>query len=243
MQPNRDALDLLSENTRRLVLPLLVAIYEPIDEARVRQVGTGIRVDFGPRQFLVTARHTLFGHDGGDNPGEKAVMLADSLRQIGDLQAPNVFSSPLSDLALVELKDDERRQALTPAHFHAGTGRPTFITICGYLARDFRRKLTESTLAPRPFIYSNYSTAMPHGFIGLRYPKRRNRDTKTRQLAVTPTPRGLSGGPMLDSIALAQGQLQIVGIFTDKPNGKGIAFGEVAAKVLAMLQVVAEKAA
>jgi hypothetical protein len=243
MQLDRDALDLLSQNTRQLVLPHLVAIYEPIDEVRVHQVGTGVCVDFESRQFLVTARHTLFGHTGGDNPGDKAVLLAGGLRQIGDLQAPGVFSSPAFDLASVELKGEERRQALTPAHFHAGTGRPTFITICGYLARDFRRKLSESTLAPRPFIYSNYSTATPRGFIGLRYPKCRNRDTKTRQLVMTPTPRGLSGGPMLDSIALAQGQLQIVGIFTDKPNGKGIAFGEVAAKVLAMLQVVAEKAA
>lgn len=236
------ALGLLSANTRHLVLPHLVAIYAPIDEARVEQVGTGICINFNARQFLVTARHTLFGHMGDENPGEKAFFSSNRLWQIGDLTAPHVFSSPQFDLAAVELRGNEQRQSVTPNHLYAGSERPTFITICGYLARDFRRHLGAGTLAPLPFSYSNYSVATPRGLIGLRYPKRRNRDAKTRRLVMTPTPRGLSGGPMLDSTCLAQGKLSIVGIFTDKPEGKGMAYGEVSVKVLAMLQVADERA-
>lgn len=234
-------LRLLSSNMHALAMPSLVAIYAPIDEARVEQVGTGICFDFNTRQFLVTARHTLFGHDDDENPGDKAFFASGRLRQIGDLIAPSIFSSPVFDLAAVELTGDEKRAGLAHTHLRAISERPTFVTICGYLVRDFRRQTSEGMLAPKPFIYSNYSVAMPHGLIGLRYPKRRNRDTTTRRLVMTPTPRGLSGGPMLDSVGLIKGKLNIVGIFTSKPNGEGIAFGEVSLKVLAMLQVASEQ--
>lgn len=229
----------LLSKVHALVLPHLVAIYSPLDDHRVQQVGTGICFDVGDKQFLVTARHALFGQGGDENPGDKAFFATGRLRQIADLQSPDVFSSPAADLAAVELIGSERRCALTQKHLHEGSTRPTFITICGYLARDFRRH--QGTLEPKPYAYSNYSIAMPRGFIGLRHPKRRNRDPLTRRLVMIPTPRGLSGGPMLDSACLAIGKLSVVGIFTDKPEGKGVAFGEASQKVRAMLQVLGEQ--
>lgn len=43
---------------------------------------------------------------------------------------------------------------------------------------------------------------------------------------------------MLDSNALESGIVRVVGVFTDKPAPKGVAFGESSAKVRAMIDSV-----
>ncbi|OKS46964.1 hypothetical protein PsaNZ62_29410 [Pseudomonas syringae pv. actinidiae] len=53
---------------------------------------------------------------------------------------------------------------------------------------------------------------------------------------VAPIPRGLSGGPILDAIALAQDRIGIAGVFTDWDAGVGSgASREVLVALLQML--------
>lgn len=221
-----------------LVLPHVLAIYEPIDEARVEQIGTGILVAHDNRHFLVTARHVLLGTA---NAGDLAIVVDDRLRQIADLANPNVYGSPEFDLAAVVIDGFPAERGLHAAHFAPTSDPPPFITICGYLARDFRRSTREGRLEPAPYIYSGRSVAAAQGLVGLEYPINRNRSTTSGRRVMAPVPRGLSGGAMLDSLALHEGIVRIVGIFTDKPGHKGIAFGEVSVKALALLDVVTER--
>jgi hypothetical protein len=76
---------------------------------------------------------------------------------------------------------------------------------------------------------------MEPGYVALRYPKSRNRNTDCGKKVMAPHPSGMSGCPMLDSDGLAENKLSIVGVFTDYRRERGIAFGEAATRVLALL--------
>lgn len=226
----------LKRNGERLVIPHLAAIYEPMREAvRVNQIGTGIVFRKNARHVLVTAKHVLVGPSGTENPGEKAIHIGGGLRQFGDLADPNMYSATQYDLAAFELDGADARWGLDPSSVAISALQPCSITMAGYLARDFKRKTAAGVVSPQPFIYSNLAADAVEGLIGLRYPKNRNRNTATGKRSTVPRPAGVSGGVMLDSDALMAGQVRVVGLFTDYAQSKGMAFGEVSAKVLALL--------
>ncbi len=229
----------LLPKVQQLVLPYTVAIYSPLDTERVEQTGTGVLVQNQGFRFLVTAKHCLFGETGDENPGEKAIFLpGHGLTQVGDLQRNEVHSCAAFDLALVVLDEVSNDCCLPASSLPDVTSQPAFVTMCGYLVRDFRRNLALETLAPQPFIYSNVGAQQPEGFVGLKYEKNRNKSTMSGRRVMAPIPRGLSGGPMLDSNSLESGIVRVVGVFTDKPAPKGVAFGESSAKVRAMMDSV-----
>ena len=53
---------------------------------------------------------------------------------------------------------------------------------------------------------------------------------------MAPRPSGMSGCPMLDGDKLAEGEISIVGVFTDYCPERGMAFGESSTKALAVLE-------
>lgn len=231
----------VSEAFQRLLLPHLAAIYAPIDEERVNQVGTGVIFRSRKRHLLVSATHVFVGNSGSELPGDKAILVAGGLRQIADLPEPFILQSPLYDLAAIAVDGLDEQCGLPESAIATSGNHPKAISICGYLARDFRRSDAKGVLSPAPYIYSNLSTGVQEGHIGLRYPRNRNRNTKTGQLVTSPIPRGLSGGAMVDTAALAQERVRIVGIFTDMVRDGGTVFGEASPKIAALLTVAHEK--
>lgn len=146
-----------------------------------------------------------------------------------------MYHSPLYDMAAFELDGCDAGWGLDPSCLAIWGMKPRSITIAGYLGRDFKRKTADGVLRPAPYFYSNLAADAGEGYAGLRYPRNRNRNTATGKRSTAPIPAGLSGGAMLDSEALMAGSVRVVGLFTDYGRAKGIAFGEVSAKVLALL--------
>lgn len=202
-----------------LVQPSLVAIYashsrrptEPV------QIGTGFLVAHSCRPVLVTAEHVLRGHNWKENPGDKAVHIGGSWVYIGDGNGP-LASAKDYDIAAIYMDGFPLSRCLSPSSLSLQPLDATAVTIGGYLARDFKRE--GHVLRPAPYIYSNRRLGICQGFVGLRYPKRRNIYTVTSKPAVTPIPSGLSGCPMMDTIELIRGCISILGVFTDQGDGK-----------------------
>jgi hypothetical protein len=229
----------LKPNGERLAIPHLAAIYEPMPEAvRVTQVGTGIVFRKNDRHILITAKHVLVGESGTENPGEKALVLCGRRRQFGDLANPNMYSSPLFDMAAFELDGGDAEWGFDPSCVASSGPEPTSITIAGYLARDFKRSTAEGVLRPAPFLYSNVAADAGDGYVGLRYPRKRNRNAVSGVRSTVPVPTGISGGAMLDSDALKAGEVRIVGLFTEYPNERGLALGETSTKIAALLDLM-----
>jgi hypothetical protein len=229
----------LSNACERLIFPNSRAIYVPFDERRVNQVGTGIVFRDEQRRVLVTAKHCLFGHDGGEPPGDKAILIEGfGLRRVADMLSGEVAHSSAFDVAAFEIAGLPAHVGFDRDTLPGRTEQPGHVTVCGYLAKDFIRSLARNELAPRPMLSSNTGVAMNRHYIGMKYEKRRNIDGKTGKRAVAPKPSGLSGGPMLDSAALIEGRAQIAGLLTDKPPDKGIAYGESSPKILATIEEI-----
>lgn len=229
----------LSNACERLIIPNLRAIYWPLDERRVKQVGTGIVFRDGQRHVLVTAKHCLFGHDGGEPPGDKAILIEGfGLRQIADMLSGKVAHSSAFDVAAFEIAGLPARLGFDRNTLPDRTEQPQHVTVCGYLAKAFKRSLVRNEVAPKPMLSSNSGVAMEGHYIGMKYEKRRNINGKTGIRAVAPKPAGLSGGPMLDSAALIEGRVRISGLFTDKPPDKGIAYGESSPKIRAAIEEI-----
>jgi hypothetical protein len=228
----------VKRNARTLVQPCLVAIYEEITEPKInlRQIGTGFRIQHRGRPVLVTAKHTLYGHSGDENPGEKAIYVSGKLELIGNLGANELVFTKHHDLAAIYVDQFSLADCLPPDCLCRVDAKPRIVTIQGFLARDFKRDAKTGTLRPAPRAYTNSRREAGDGYIGIRYPKSRNRDTESGMKVMVPIPSGLSGGPMLDSARLADGNISIIGVFTDHLKERGIAFGESSAKLVALLR-------
>jgi hypothetical protein len=117
-------------------------------------------------------------------------------------------------------------------------GNPSFITIYGYLARDFKRSKATGVLRPAPYIYTNKKKESEFGYVVLLHPKSRNRNTNDGMKVMSATPSGLSGCPMLDSHLLANGQVCILGVFTDYIKGEALSFGESSTTIIKLLETL-----
>ena len=209
-------MQLVEENFAKIVLPTLVPIYESNtrDATRPDQVGTGFILRYKSRPMLVTAKHTLFGHDGKDDAGEKAFRAGEDWVYVGEIDG-EVFSAKDRDIACFYADRLADRPCLESCNLHTAPSSP--ITIGGYLARDFKR--TGETLKPKPYTYTGVSEKAADGLIGLQYRRSKVKSTASEMLQTAPIPRGLSGGPMLNSAKLAVGQVSLVGVFTEQDYG------------------------
>lgn len=224
----------IRKQAQNLVQPHLVPIYEEND-GKIEQIGTGFLVQHRDRAVLVTAKHTLYGHGGNENPGDKAIFAAGSLTKIGHLKSHEIVSAMQCDIAALFVDEFEQANCL-PSSCLDLDGASSRVTIQGFLARDFRCDAATGTLRPAPRTYTNSGHEFGQGYVGIRYPKSRNRSTDTGMKVMVPRPSGLSGGPMLDSDRLADGQVSVIGVFTEYHQERGAARGEAAAKVLQLLQ-------
>jgi len=227
----------IEANALELVQPHLLPIYDETTGSRamVRQIGTGSLLAHRGRAVLITAKHALYGHEGEENPLEKAVFVAGSLKMIGHLSSSEIVPAKDHDLVALYSKDFSPEQCLQSSHLCAVQAPPRVVTIQGFLARDFNRSLSKGMLSPAPYIYSNSLKECGSGYVGILYPKSRNRDTDSGHKVMAPIPRGISGGPMLDAARLTIGRISIIGVFTDYCRERGIAFGESSSKVLGLL--------
>jgi hypothetical protein len=212
---------IVAASSEVLVGPNLVPIYCNEDgEAEPQQIGTAFILQHAGARILVTAAHCLFGQskDQRENAGDKLVFQGGGLQRLGDLTTSELVSDPHHDLAAVVVRGFEvgiSEDALKHAHEHTSV-----IALHGYLGRDFKRDRTEGLLRPKPFIYQNAPLNCLDGKLRFKFP-RKNLDTFSNARVMAPIPRGLSGGPILDAIALAQGKIGIAGVFTEWDAGVG----------------------
>jgi hypothetical protein len=226
-----------------LVGPALVPIYERPggSDLATRQIGTGFRLNCAGRPALVTARHTLYGeHYNRDpeDPFEKHIVFDGRLRGLFELRSGEVAYSESDDLAALFV-DEMGLVGTLPMTclLHAET-TCSLVSIYGFLMRDFVRRLAIGLLSPKPYFYTNQRLHWGRGYTGILYPSKcKNRDARTGKRVQAPSPRGLSGGPMLDTLKLAFGTVNIVGVFTEsRQSENGRAFGESAPKAVALLR-------
>lgn len=211
----------IAANFQRLVQPSTIAIYASHGSRPDTpvQVGSGFLMMHQSRAVLITAKHVLRGHAFNEDPAEKAVHVDGTWVYVGD--GSRTLVEPVGrDLSVMFMDEFALGQCLgTPSSLPLNS---KIITMGGYLSRDFKR--SGNTLRPAPRVYTNVAVPVAPGMIGLRHPRRRNVNTPTGASAVSPTPRGLSGGPMVDSLALLNGTVVLLGVLTEMSSG--IARGE-----------------
>ena len=190
----------IKANAIKLTQRNLVAIYEERMEPRVKteQIGTSFLISHRGRAVLITAKHVLYGHNGDENPGEKAVFAAGSLKMIGHLNSHELVSAKDHDIVAMHVEEFVVEQCIPSSCLSPADATPRVVTIQGFLARDLKREAVTGTLRPAPRIYTNVRKDYSSGYVGLRYPKSRNRSSDTEKKVMAPRPSGMSGGPMLD---------------------------------------------
>src|SRR5664279_4422239 len=104
----------IKANGLALVQPHLVAIYlqETEPKAKTQQVGTGFLVRYKNRPVLITAKHTLYGKRGDENPGEKAIVVPGGLKLIGHLQSRELVQENTYDIAAMYVDEFDLARCL-----------------------------------------------------------------------------------------------------------------------------------
>jgi hypothetical protein len=214
----------------KLVQPSLVAIYASHhrkDENPV-QVGTGFLMDHSSEPVLVTAAHTLWGRTGQEDPGEKAFWLGNSWGYIGDGCGGRSILR-FRDIAV--LRADELRQRPQIPVTCLEPSPSEILTFGGFLARDFKRR--NGVLSPAPLSYTGKRIPDAGGLVGVPYIFSKSYLSSNGQRIRASEPRGLSGGPMVDTAELVNGRVRLTGVFTEQSHGT--ARGEPAGVIRDML--------
>jgi hypothetical protein len=234
------ALHTISTNSEWLVQPSLVAIYRLIQNGRsdVEHVGTGFLLTHKNRPLLVTAKHSLYGPKFDQDVGDKAIFAEGQLLPLGAMRFPEVFNHNQYDLAAMFVDELATKPRLPSSALCKEECTARLITIHGYLVRDFKREAKAGVLRPAPRIYTNVRRDWQAGYVGLRYPRAKNRETDTGMKTHAPIPSGLSGCPMMDGEMLAAGQVRILGVFTTYESYYGTAYGEHATKIIEMMSQI-----
>lgn len=202
------------------VQPSLIAIYGD----RPDQIGTGFLTVWNAKPLLVTAKHVLFGHKFDEDPLKKLVHVGDGLEAIGALKASAIADNQELDLAAVHITGFPVDLCLAYTALRFDEAPPGSMSITGFLARDFRRSKEESTLRPKPYLYTGTTKQLAGGLIGINH-ERRGRATGTEKVEMAPIPRGLSGTAMVSSTALLRNKVEIFGVFTEQHLDKGYVSG------------------
>jgi Trypsin-like peptidase domain len=218
----------------RLVRPSLVPIYIERSGKQLEQFGTGFLVNYRDRPLLITAAHCLFNDS---SVFEKHIFFEGRLRLLNELHTGEVISDPTNDLAVLYADELGLDRCLPMSCLVSGETTCGLISIIGFLGRDFKRELSKGSISPAPWLF-HYKRAPKRpgkGYVGILYHKSRNRDATSGELVQSPIPRGISGGPMLDTMKLREGKVAIVGVFTTYEQDRGLAYGETAQKVIDLL--------
>lgn len=231
-----DVMQLISDNAVKYVQPCLVPIYGQRLEPRHTevQVGTGIRVLHNECTFLVTAKHVLFGHDGTEDASDKCIFAGGGLHQLGYFRPADVYHA--FDLAVVRINAFAADPCLPSSCFSEGIEFPNLITMIGFLARGFRRSVQEQRLGNQVRVFTDHRVDFNAGYPALRHIRKRVVDAGSGVRVRAPIPKGMSGGPMLDGVALYHDRISVIGVFTDFVNARSLAFGESSLKVVEMLE-------
>jgi hypothetical protein len=219
----------------RLVRPSLAPIYIERPGKPPEQSGTGFLINHRDRPLLVTAKHCLFD----DGPAlEKLILFDGGFRPLGSLQAGEIISDPNNDLAVLYVDELGLERCIPVSCLIPGETTCGMIPTIGFLARDFKRELSKDIFSSAPWLF-HYKRAPKRpgqGYVGILFHKSRNRDATTGELVQSPIPWGVSGGPMLDTMKLSEGKVEIVGVFTTYEQDRGLAYGETAQKVIDLLR-------
>ncbi len=154
---------------------------------------------------------------------------------IGDLASHEIIFSKHYDLVALYVDEFEQNRCLPSSCLCPVEATPRAVTIHGFLARDFRRDASSGQLRPAPWLYTNTRKEQGAGYIGLNYPKSRNRNTDSGLKVMAARPSGMSGCPMLNGERLALGIVSVIGIFTDYCSERGMAYGESSRKLIKLL--------
>lgn len=208
------------------ITPSLIAIYSETDP--VSQIGTGFFVSYESDNYFVTAKHVLYGHKDDEDPQSKRVFWKGSLCKL----PWSVTHEDQHDLAVARIFEESIKTLYMAPTPHQNN----LVTIYGYLARDFKRNISQEILSPAPFCYTNKKTTYRDGYLAFLSPKHKNRDSNNAQIVMAPIPSGLSGCPIFDSIEAFRGNILVSGIFTDYVAEKGIGFGEEISKLQSLIK-------
>ncbi|RVN89004.1 hypothetical protein VPK21_001365 (plasmid) [Sinorhizobium kummerowiae] len=223
------------------IQPSLVAIYAPYSNRPniVEQVGTGFLVKHNGRAVVITAMHTLYGSSGAEDPGEKSFHWDGQLHCV-DAVARVIAQEKDYDIAAFYADELATKPQLNETSIVWRDPLPPYITIGGYLAKDFKR--SGDTLAPKPSIHTDQrmkpaknlelvtklvevkglNASDDLGLVAVRYTKRRNKNSFTGvRIPAAPKPSGLSGGPMISTLTLFGPEPAIVGVFAAQGYGQG----------------------
>lgn len=202
------------------VQPYLLAIYDDVPD----QIGTGFLTLWNGHPLLVTAKHVLYGHSFEDDPCSKQIFVGGELKTIQEVAASPIIEDQRLDLSILHMKDVPHERCLPYTCLKFQSVPPKMLSIMGFLERDFRRSKLESTLTPKPFIYTDKLKPLDEEFIGITY-LRRGRTTATGLSELAPIPRGLSGTMMVSATALLRETVEVFGVFTDERREQGYVFG------------------
>lgn len=224
----------IADQSRDLIQPSLVAIYLENSDGKPDQIGTGFVILHNERPLIVTAKHVLFGHDYDEDPTEKLIFMNGKLVHISESGINEICKAEEHDLCIFYADNMEISKCLTEYSLHSKQCEPLkVLTIHGYLSRDFRR--SEGVLRPAPKLYTDKVVEYEEGYVAICYPKNKAKNTDSGERVKTAIPRGMSGCPILNSVELYKGNIEIAGVFTDHVSEKGISYGEHADKLRAMM--------
>jgi hypothetical protein len=205
---------------QEMAQPHLVAIYNDKPD----QVGTAFLTIWHGKPLLVTAKHTLFGATFNENPLAKQIHLDGDLRTLGEIVDSEIADHHDLDVAIMHVRGFDLARCLPYTALQFNASYPGIISLVGFLARDFHRSKTESTLKPQPYCYTNLRVDVGPERIGMKYANRAiTTDTQKHEMA--PIPRGLSGTFMLSTSALLLGQIKVFGVFTDARLNEAHVYG------------------
>lgn len=205
---------------QQLVQPHLLAIYDE----RPDQVGTAFLTLWHGKPLIVTARHTLFGKSGNDDPFAKQIHVDGDLRLLRDVSLSRIESNKELDVAIMHVGCFDPKRCLPYTGLQFATPLPGMISIVGFLARDFHRSKSDSVLMPKPYCYTNNKIDLEPQFVGLKYTNR-GITTETGRNEMAPIPRGLSGTLMVSTPALLLKKVNVIGVFTEERLSEGHVFG------------------
>lgn len=219
----------LSHKLETLVLPSLVQIYvsNPKKPVVPEACGTGFLVNIRKRAAIITAKHVLFGNTGTENPGEKSFHVDGKFVYVGDCDDGNILVGS-TDVAVFYADKLSALPRFHLSNLSVVSGTSSLYTVVGYLARDFKRPSPHLSPAPRSF--TQKALPVKNNRIYMSYPQRNNINTNTGQpIAAPPKPKGMSGGPILNTAELIKGNVEIVGVFTEQSDGE--ARGEISSLI------------
>lgn len=206
------------------LLPKLVAVYQKQGNFPI-QIGTAFLIRFQNNPVLVTAKHVLEGHQGYDDPFDKAVFVDKKLKLISDISTSKIVYSEENDICIVRVNGFQLNRCFELSDLDTNYNNASVIGIAGFLSRDFIRKRRENSLSVKPYIHIDERVGCKGDYVGMRYSRRCV--SKGKNIAEkTPIPKGLSGSPMIEPMALLENKFKLVGVFTEERKVDGYVFGE-----------------